>query len=559
MESEHGMWKPFIIAISFVNLCYLRVWSELLSYTPAQSYEMRLPPGPHDYLAVILNVALWGVVLGIAAAAIAKAKARRCGPAPGPRALVPSFGPALVPAAEWLWLGAMFIPLNALRELLASRLPVGQQYLKGGLYAALGSAGVVVLGIAVTAGGAFALHRFRQKILGAIHAGLLIAAPFVPMTVAQAAWAAYQYDPLPFTGQAAAARREAEITARRESENTAPREAEITARRAVWVIFDEWDQRLTFDDRPADLLLPEIDRFRREALAALAAYPPRNNTLESIPSLLSGEVVVRAEPMGAADLRLTFRGSSSAASWRDVPNVFDIARARGFNTALVGVYHPYCRVLASSLTSCWWAEMPRPINSNGATLGAAMQGQTRSLFETWRLSAFGQSLSTQRKAREFPAAVERAKVAASDPSYGLVLLHLLTPHFPHAYDRRTGAFTLGNAPVGGYYDSLALTDRVWGELRRAMEDAGVWDTTAVLLSSDHGMKHSGLLDGKSDSRVPFLLKLSRQTEGFEYDQKFNTVVSGNLLLEILDARIETPRQAAEWLDRQDGFRQRAGE
>jgi hypothetical protein len=174
MEPKHGMWKPFIIAISFVNLCYLRVWSELLSYTPAQSYEMRLPPGPHDYLAVTLNVVLWGAVLGTAAAAIAKTKARRCGPAPGPG--------ALVPAAEWLWLGAMLIPLNALRELLASRLPLGQQYFKGGLYAALGSAGVVALGIAVTAGGAFALHRFRQKILGVIQAGLLIASPFVPMT-----------------------------------------------------------------------------------------------------------------------------------------------------------------------------------------------------------------------------------------------------------------------------------------------------------------------------------------------------------------------------------------
>jgi hypothetical protein len=232
----------------------------------------------------------------------------------------------------------MLIPLNALRELLASRLPLGQQYLKGGLYAALGSAGVVALGIAVTAGGAFALHRFRQKILGVIQAGLLIASPFVPMTVAQACWAAYHYEPLPFADQAA----------------TSLRETENMARRVVWVIFDEWDQRLTFDDRPADLALPEIDRFRSEAMTAIHAYPPRNNTLESIPSLLSGKVVVRAEPLGAAELRLTFDGNSTAASWRDVPNVFDTALARGFSTALVGVYHPYCRMLGSSLTSCWW-------------------------------------------------------------------------------------------------------------------------------------------------------------------------------------------------------------
>jgi hypothetical protein len=92
-----------------------------------------------------------------------------------------------------------------------------------------------------------------------------------------------------------------------------------------------------------------------------------------------------------------------------------------------------------------------------------------------------------------------------------------------------------------------------------MEDAGVWDTTAVLLSSDHGMKHSGLLDGKSDSRVPFLLKLPRQAAGLVYERAFNTVASGELLLEILEARLETPRQAGEWLDRQKGFWPEAGE
>jgi hypothetical protein len=92
-----------------------------------------------------------------------------------------------------------------------------------------------------------------------------------------------------------------------------------------------------------------------------------------------------------------------------------------------------------------------------------------------------------------------------------------------------------------------------------MEDAGVWDTTAVLLSSDHGMKHSELLDGKSDSRVPFLLKLPRKTAGSIYERAFNTVGSGELLLEVLEARVETPLQAIEWLDRRDGFGQGEGE
>jgi arylsulfatase A-like enzyme len=192
--------------------------------------------------------------------------------------------------------------------------------------------------------------------------------------------------------------------------------------------------------------------------------------------------------------------------------------------------------------------MPRPINSNGGTLGAAMGGQTRSLFETWRLSAFGQSLSTERKAREFGEAVERAKAVAADPAYGFVVIHLLTPHFPHAYDRTRDAFTLGNAPLRGYYDSLALTDRVWAQLRRSMEDAGVWEGTAVLLTSDHAMKHSELLDGKKDSRVPFLLKLPGPSRGRDYTLAFDTVVTGELLLEALDGGVSSADEAMQWLD-----------
>jgi hypothetical protein len=565
------MGKQIILGISFANLCYLRVWSELLSYTPAQTYEMRLPPGPHDYGAVLLNVLLLGTVCGVVAGKL------------------PQADPKIRSAAQWLWLIAMLVPLNALRTVLASRLPVGQQYLKGGLYTAMGPGGVVMLGVVAAAGGAFALHHFRERICGALGAALLIAAPLAPMTMAQAAWMAVRYDPRPFADRPSAPRLAVVQGANpdgkhganqgandntkhgvydranqganhrandRSTQNAIPSGKQRLRPRIVWVIFDEWDQRVTFDDRPPGLGLPAIDRFRGESLAAENAYPPRDNTLESIPSLFTGRLVERAEPAGPGDLRLSFRGGAGAASWQGVPNVFDAARSLGSDTALVGVYHPYCRVLAASLSSCWWMEMPRPINSNGRTLPAAMRGQARSLFETWRLSAFGQSLSTKRKARELGGAVERAKAVAADLSYRFVVIHLLTPHFPHAYDRATGAFTLGNAPLRGYYDSLALTDTVWAELRRSMEAAGVWDPAAVLLSSDHGMKHSELLDGKKDSRVPFLLKLPRQTAGRRYAPAFNTVVTADLLLAILEGQITTAAEAARWLD---GERERGGD
>ncbi len=99
-----------------------------------------------------------------------------------------------------------------------------------------------------------------------------------------------------------------------------------------------------------------------------------------------------------------------------------------------------------------------------------------------------------------------------DRDFAFTLVHLPIPHAPHAYNRKTGTFTLGNSPIAGYIDSLALLDRTVGEFRRTMEEAGVWDSTTVLFTSDHGYRDSEPLDGKSDPRVPYILKLASQKD-----------------------------------------------
>ena len=60
------MRRAFLAVLSFANLCYLRVWSELLTYSRNDVYLMVTPPKPVEYLAVIANVlvaavAIWGL------------------------------------------------------------------------------------------------------------------------------------------------------------------------------------------------------------------------------------------------------------------------------------------------------------------------------------------------------------------------------------------------------------------------------------------------------------------------------------------------------------------
>jgi arylsulfatase A-like enzyme len=185
----------------------------------------------------------------------------------------------------------------------------------------------------------------------------------------------------------------------------------------------------------------------------------------------------------------------------------------------------------------------------GDTFWQILPNQTRSLFETNLFSLFGRSLTAEQQTGVYHAMMREAERLSVDRDFGFTLVHLPIPHAPHTYDRKTGTFTLGNSPIGGYIDSLALLDRTVGEIRRTMEDAGAWDSTTVLFTSDHGYRDSEALDGKSDPRIPYILKLASQKEAIAYTQEFNTVLTADLLLDVLRGEIRDPAAATAWLDR----------
>ena len=186
-------------------------------------------------------------------------------------------------------------------------------------------------------------------------------------------------------------------------------------------------------------------------------------------------------------------------------------------------------------------------NSHREAIPYNMLDQMRSLVETTLFSPFGQSLSTRSHVATYRKILAAATEVACDRNYNLVLAHFPTPHAPHAYDRNTQQFTRKNSPISGYWDSLALADRTLGVLRKAMEDAGVWESTAILATSDHSYREQ--LDGKLDPRVPFLLRLAGHAEGRVYEAPFNTVLAHPLMLAILNGELRTPEEVEQWLDR----------
>lgn len=329
--------------------------------------------------------------------------------------------------------------------------------------------------------------------------------------------------------------------------------------RVMWIIFDELSESIAFGKRPTGLQLPNLDRLRAQSFSATAAMSPSDRTEISIPALILGEPVIDSDPQGPDKLMLKTPSRPRPFAWRSAPNVFDTARRLGFNTALVGWFHPYGRLLNQSLTKCYWTagwlvpgieERFQPQSLPGAMWSRANL-QFVALPLVGHLPGVSPGIYQQEeKLLRFSYLLDRAEEIVADPSIGLALIHLQVPHPPAIYDRRQGALVAKRGD--DYLDNLALVDRTLADLRRTMEQAGLWDQTALLVSADHGWRTNLWRGGPEwtaeeeaashgdTSSVPFLLKLPGQTSGVSYRKPFNTVVTRKIITEILGGQLIDP-------------------
>jgi len=326
--------------------------------------------------------------------------------------------------------------------------------------------------------------------------------------------------------------------------------------RVVWIIFDELSQAIAFGNRPADLALPNLDRLRQESFYATSAASPANFTEMSLPCLILGDEVTAASPTGPGDLRVKLRSREAIVLWSKLPNVFDTARGLGYNTALVGWFHPYGRVISHSLTKCYWT-------AGGLAPGVEEPTADQPLFDAMRDRVGLQFMALpvvghlpgvdpavyyrREKMKRLEFLNARAREIVSDPEIGLALIHLPVPHPPAIYDRARGELSAGKR---SYLDNVALVDRELGMLRRAMENAGVWDGTTVLVSADHGWRTwmwrgSNIWTPEDESvshqqtmGVPFLVKLAGETAPATYSKPFNTLVTRRLITAILQGQVK---------------------
>ena len=512
------MLKNLAIALSLANLCFLQVWAEL--FDPAYRFYAKDPPSAVNIAAAFLNISVLSFLVWGALHLSNSARTKT----------VQILGR----------LGLVFTLVVALNAMYFETLKMAGPFERQGIFYFV-FVMVILLSILTS----------PMRFLGIGQGLALLLFPFVLVTLGHAIWILLA----PGSGSSLADKPPAV---------TLPLPPEPRPR-VLWMVFDELDQRLVFSERPATIRLPELDRFKAQAVYANHGYPPGDRTLRSLPAFTTGKRISRVNPVGVDELILTLAEGGEEIPWSTMPNIFTEAYDGGFNTALVGAYFPSCRIIGESLTTCSW-HATGFWNYSSGTLSANVLHQVMVLAHTipivgplyFEYDAWSGTAGRSKSQEAYQQVLQRALRTSTDPRLGLVLIHWPVPHPPGIYDRVTDSLAL----AGNYLDNLELVDRALGEIRTAMEDAGLWDKSVVLVTSDHWWRTnewSGMAgwteeeeaisgDKEADHRVPFMLKMPGQKETLDYTEVFNTVLTHDLLLAILREEISTPREVADWLD-----------
>jgi hypothetical protein len=530
-------WKEGLLAWGTVNLLFFRRWSDLL-------------PGHWDYLAAgprsaVAYLSLMGLILVLSGIAWAAAVlVRRHGGRRAQTAVRAVFLLAMVGGIHgllhegWVYLGRPRIPGWVPWSTIALTL--------------------LTMGILQ-----WRIKKWHRHVLPACIGLMMALSPLAPIMYAQGVYHSIAHDGEgpPWSGPP-----------------NKPPTGERGEHRVVWIVFDEFDQRIAFDDRPPDVRLPGFDRLINESFSSTHAYTPHAMTLFSIPSMTTGRITDPVSPLAPDRLQLTFQDDGTNEEFTDTHTIFHWANENDLDAAIIGFYHPYCRLFNELLVDCTYFDhyggmrhgllphlaghlqgllttVPTPILRDAVTTATALYTPLHEHYQRLAIETH-QSLA--------PKAIE---TAARD-DIDLAFIHLLPPHPAGLYGAGLGYYDpqsddYATGTKHSYIDNLALADRTLKEIRRAMEENGTWNTITVIITSDHGYRatwwgenpstrpYGDILHEPTTHRVPLIIKPAGDDHApVTYQTQHNLYPLAHLVQHALTTGFSDPQEVAAWWDEQ---------
>lgn len=517
---KNKLFEEFIIALSLANLLFIKSWRNVI-YPSSEAYHIKLEAYQLDYLGVLLGVLFTAGLLFSGNFFL--------------RYLNKGKTPLL---SKFIFLSFFLVILNGIRlQFFESE---SSLFLKLGIFAAF-----FLIGIAV-------ILKWREMVFGFTKSFLLVLSPFILFTFSQAFFGLFTADPQP------------EPTIGAQLANIQPKVKTNIKNRVIWIIFDELDFFVPFGSNPPLVNLPEFRKLKNESLFATNAVSPAYETINSIPSLLTGKKVTKTQTSGKSELLLKF-GEEDWKRFSQTPNIFREVKEMNGETAVVGWYHSYCRVIGKDLSACQWESFdtindfePQPLSR---IILRDLLNCMISLPFGFRIYDYARikveaNIEDAGYAKRHLRTMESAKEVAANRNIDLAFIHLPFPHPPNLFNKTTGKIGTTNTT---YLDNLVLSDLALGEIRQTLEDNNLWNNSTILVSSDHQWRLNSyqlsssnadfqITNGVEHPNIPFFLKLKAQKESVVYEKPFNTIISHDLILALMKGEINKPEEVRKFIE-----------
>ncbi len=292
-----------------------------------------------------------------------------------------------------------------------------------------------------------------------------------------------------------------------------PAASEASCPPILALLFDELSFSYLYDTdvrvRPE---FPAIGALASSAVNYSCAEAPSEETLVSLPALLAGRRVRDIRVENDRLFELTADGRLVAFSATDGNGLFATARRLGFTTEMAGYYLPYCELLGDLVDTCRSLSFYNVSTVRGgfsptnAVLTTFVLWPRQFPFGVFKNLAFG---PLQRALVEDTADFARRPMTEAPPLFRFV--HFSVPHLPFVfgpdgYDPPLNP--LRTSPDTQYVRQLQYVDRLVGDILGAMRASGLYESSTVVLLSDHGFRFGGR--EKRQLQIPFIVKMPHQ-------------------------------------------------
>lgn len=322
---------------------------------------------------------------------------------------------------------------------------------------------------------------------------------------------------------------------------TLPSEHAFPNRRVVWVIFDETDFNRTFTGQkyPA-LVLNNFLRLSRQGVFAVDANSPASATLYSVPALLTGIPVTGKG--NSIDSLGHLSQQTAGGGWVNFGgenNVFASLAKVGRSSAILGFYHPYCKLFA--VARCDSFSLADP-----ADFDAALWANVPD-FITERTRLARSDAITAGSLALLPGFLNLDQ--------SLTFLHLNLPHLPAHYADSALHLKASRDPLEEYAHNLLLTDQVLGQIMEKLEKQGSGRETLLVVSTDHWLRTVWYAPTQRESShpIPFIVWKVGDLQGAVIREPLSTIHTAAMVLDYLNGSISTQDDVVRWWSRQKTF------